>query len=114
MSQAKITPGATPSRRLNIHEFIKERTKKLDDNHTNLIIKKIALEKDLEHVNDQTTMHEGAVLFLNQIIKEWTVYNTDTTRLRAAEDRARSIIVQKEQIQTKQDKLKRKRKRKRK
>ena len=114
MSKVKVLPGATPSRRLNMAEFLKERTRKLDDNHTNLIVKKLALEKDVENVNDQVTMHEGAVLFLNQIIKEWTVYENDTLRLREAEERGRIERIQAEELVKEQEKLKRKRSKKRK
>lgn len=114
MSKVKVLPGATPSRRLNMAEFLKERTRKLDDNHTNLIVKKLALEKDVENVNDQVTMHEGAVLFLNQIIKEWTVYDKDTLRLREAEERGRIERIQAEELVKEQEKLKRKRSKKRK
>ncbi len=111
MSKVKVFPGATPSRRLNMAEFLKEKNRKLDDNHTTLIIKKLEVEKDMEHVNDQVTMHEGAVLFLNQIIKEWTVYENDTLRLREAEERG--CIERIEQKQEEQEKLKKKRKKKR-
>ena len=114
MSQSKLTPGATPSRRLNMNEFIRERKKKLDDNHTNLIIKEIALKKDLENAREQITLHEGAVLFLNQIIKEWTVYESDTSRLRTSEENARLTIIKEKDAHIEKNKLARKKKIKRK
>lgn len=118
MSSAKITPGATPSRRLVMKEFVKQRMQLLDDNHTKLLIKKIAAEKDLEHIKDQLTMHEGAVLYLKQIFNEWTIYENDTIKLRAAEENARIEKIKEQEEQEKmrkeQKKLKRKRKGKKK
>ena len=85
MSQLGIGNITTPSKRLTSMEFFKNKMRVLDDNHSKLIIKRLALEKDLAHVNDQVTLHEGAVLYLNQIIKEWTTYELDTAKLRKYE-----------------------------
>ena len=111
MTNAIITPGATPSRRLIMKEFIKNKMQLLDNNHTNLLIKKLALEKDLKHLEDQVTMHEGAVLYLKQIFKEWTVYENDTVKLRAVEEKARIDRIKQQEAE--KEKLKRKRRRKR-
>ena len=90
MADVKMTAGATPSKRLVIKEFLKEKMQRLDDNHTTLIIDKLKMEKDLAHLQNQVTMHEGAVLFLKQILREWDTYEADTIKLRQAEEIARS------------------------
>lgn len=113
MSNAKITPGATPSRRLTMREFVKTKMDLLDNNHTNLTIKKLAVEKDLQHVNEQVTLHEGAVLYLKQIFKEWATYENDTLRLRGAEEHARIEKIKQEEADKEKAKKKRKGKRKR-
>ena len=110
---SKVIPGATPSRRLTMNEFVKEKMKKLDETHTNLVIKRLATEEELKGIKDQTTMHEGAVLFLNQMIKEWTVYSNDTLRLRAAEENGHIERIKAENLVKKlKKKLKRKKSRK--
>lgn len=90
MSDTKMTPGATPSKRLTMKEFLKEHMQKLDSNHTACLLKKIKTEKELERIKEQVTMHEGAVLFLKQLLSEWAVYENDTVKLRQAEERART------------------------
>lgn len=89
MSQVHITPGATPSQRLGVIEFLKKKMQLMDNSHTNAVIEKLSLEKKLARITDQVVMYEGAVLYLKQIISEWTVYSNDTQRIWAAEDKAR-------------------------
>ncbi len=87
-----VTPGATPSARLVMKEFMREKLRRLDESHTNLFIKLKKMEKDLEDLRDRVTLHEGAVMYLNQMLSEWVVYEGDTARLRKAEEEAKKRI----------------------
>lgn len=88
----EFSHGATPSKRMGLEEFIRDKIKKIDDAHTTLFLKREQMKKDLANLEEQILMAEGAVTFVNKFLSEWSLYDNDTQRVRAleAESRART------------------------
>ena len=85
MSEIHFTPGATPAARLNFVEFLREKIRKAEANHTNLRIKLEDAHKDLENLEKQVTLSQGFIDYLGRYLKEWQLYSKDTVELRQLE-----------------------------
>jgi len=94
MDAIEFSHGATPSKRMGLEEFVRDKIKKLDDNHTTLFLKREQMKKDIANLEEQILMLEGAVTFVNKFLSEWALYDNDTQRLRALEEASRAKVAQ--------------------
>lgn len=61
--------------KISLEQFMRQKLAKADESHTILFLKKIQLEKDLENLNEQILMLEGAHQYVHQFLAEWELHN---------------------------------------
>lgn len=71
---------------MSLEEFVRDKTQKLDDSHTILFLKREQMKKDIATIEEQILMAEGAVTFINKFLSEWSLYDSDTQKIKALED----------------------------